>query len=77
LHVAPPDGLHEFGCACLGFRRDQQVDVVGHEYIKHGRHSANRSRFFQPVEVTVVILLGVKAGLSIDSALDNMLRYSG
>lgn len=33
LHVAPPDRLHEFGGASLGFRGDQQVDVVGHEYI--------------------------------------------
>jgi len=35
------------------------------------------SRFFQPVEVTVAILLSKKTGLSIDSAMDDMLRYSG
>jgi hypothetical protein len=35
------------------------------------------SRFFQPVEVDVVILLGKKAGLSIDAALNDVLRHSG
>jgi hypothetical protein len=35
------------------------------------------SRFFQPVEVKVIILLGKKTGLSIDSALNNVLRHSG
>jgi hypothetical protein len=35
------------------------------------------SRFFQPVEVKVIILLGKETGLSIDSALDDVLRNAG
>jgi hypothetical protein len=53
------------------------VDVVGHEHIGVNDTVPIGSRLFQPVEVTVAILFGIKARLSIDSALDNMLRYSG
>jgi hypothetical protein len=35
------------------------------------------SRFLQPVKITKVILIGEKAGLPVDSALNNMLRHSG
>jgi hypothetical protein len=35
------------------------------------------SRFFQTMEVAVIILIGEKTGLAIDAALNNMLRYSG
>jgi hypothetical protein len=35
------------------------------------------SRFKQPVEVTVIILLGEKAWLSVDSSLHYMLRDIG
>jgi hypothetical protein len=77
LHVAPPDGLHEFGCAgfCVGCY--QQVDMVGHEYISVNGTVPIGSRFLQPMEVTEVILIGEKAGLSVDSALHNMLWHSG
>jgi len=34
------------------------------------------SGFFQPMEVAVVVLLGEKTGLSVDAALNNMLRYA-
>jgi len=52
------------------------VDVVGHEYIGMNDTTPIGSRFFQPVELAVVILLGKKAGLSVDAALDDVLRYS-
>ncbi len=77
LHVAPPDGLHELGDSCLSFRCYQQVNMVGHEGIGVNVAVPIGSRFFQPVEVEVVILLGEKAGLPIDSALNDVLRHSG
>jgi len=76
LHVAPSDCLHEFGCAGLGLGRDQQVNVVGHEYVGVNNTVPIGSRFLQPVEVAVVVLLGKKTGLSVDAALNNMLRDS-
>lgn len=77
LHVASPDGLHELGYASLGFRGHKQVNVVGHEDVGVDSAMPIGSRFFQPVEVAVVVLLSKKAGLSIDAALNNMLGYSG
>jgi hypothetical protein len=52
------------------------VDVVGHEYVCVNDTVPIGSRFFQPVEVAVIVLLGKKAGLSIDAALNNVLWYS-
>ena len=52
--------------------------MVGHEGIGVNVAAPIGSRFFQPVEVEVVILLGKKTRLSIDSALnDVLLRHSG
>jgi hypothetical protein len=53
------------------------VDVVGHEGIGVDVAVPIGSRFFQPMEVEVVILLGEKTRLSIDSSLNNVLRHSG
>jgi hypothetical protein len=50
--------------------------MLGHEDIGVNDTVPIGSRFLQPVEVAVVVLLGKKAGLSIDAALDNVLRYS-
>jgi len=77
LHVAPADGLHELGGSGLGLGRDQQVDVVGHQDISVNDTVPIGSRFSQPVEVTVVVLLGKKAEFSVDAALDNVPGYSG
>ena len=77
LHVASADGLHELGDSILVFWRDQQVNVVGHQGIGMDVAVPIDSRFFQPVEVEVIILLGKETGRSIDSALNNVLWYSG
>jgi len=53
------------------------VDVVGHQDISVNNTVPIGSRFLQPVEVAVIVLLGKKAGLSIDAALDDVLGYSG
>ena len=39
--------------------------------------AAIASRFFQPMEVTVVVLFGEKAGLAIDAALNDVQRNFG
>ena len=77
LHVAATNSLHELGCASLCFGCNQQVDVVGHEYISVDGTVPIGSRFLQPVKITEVILIGEKAGLPVDSALNYMLRHSG
>ena len=77
LHVAPADGLHELGDSILVFWRDQQVNVVGHQGIGMDVAVPIDSRFFQSVEVEVIILLGKETGRSIDSALNDVLRHSG
>jgi hypothetical protein len=69
--------LHQLGDSCLGSWRNQQVNVVGHEGIGMDVAVPIGSRFFQPVEEDVVILLGKKTGLSIDAALNDVLRHSG
>lgn len=53
------------------------MDVVGHEGIGVDVAAPIGRRFFQPVKVKVIILLGKETRFSIDSALNNVLRKSG
>lgn len=77
LDVAAANGLHEPGYAVLGFRRYQQMNVVGHEHVGMNGAVPIGSRFLEPMEVAVIILLGEETGLSINAALDDMLGQSG
>lgn len=52
------------------------MNVICHQYIGVDGAVKIGSRFLQPLEVAVVILLGEKAGLSIDSALHEVLRIA-
>lgn len=51
--------------------------MVGHEGIGMDVAAPIGSRFFQPVEVTVIVLLGEETGLPIVSPLNDVLRHSG
>jgi NAD(P)H-flavin reductase len=51
--------------------------MVGHEGIGVNVAAPIGSRFFQPVGAEVIILLGKKTGLPIDSAQNDVLRHSG
>jgi hypothetical protein len=53
-------------------RREQHMDVVGHQHIGVNGAAAIASRFFQPMEVTLVVLLGEEARLAIDAALNDV-----
>jgi hypothetical protein len=77
LDVAPADGLHEPGGAFRFVRCDKEVDVVGHEDVGMDGAVPIASRFLQPVEVTVIVLLGEETGLAIDAALHDVLRETG
>ena len=48
------------------------MDMVGHQHIGVNRTAAIASRFFEAVEVALVVLLGKEAGLAIDAALDDV-----
>ena len=69
-----PDGLNEFGYSDVCFRCDQQMDVVGHEGIGVNLAVPIGRRFLQPVEVNVIVLLSKETRLSVDPALNNVLR---
>lgn len=77
LHIAPPDGLHELGDSSLGFRRHQQMHMIGHQCIGMNLTVPIDGRFLQPVKVDVVILLGEETWLPIDAALHDVLRHPG
>jgi hypothetical protein len=48
--------------------------MIGHQDVGMHCTAPIDSRFFKPVEVTVIILLGDEAWLSIDASLYKMLR---
>jgi hypothetical protein len=48
--------------------------MVGHQRVSVYGTAAIASRFFQPMEVTVVVLFGEKAGLAIDATLNDVQR---
>ena len=51
--------------------------MVGHQYVGVNGATVIASRFFQPMEVAVVVLFGEKAGLAVDAALDDVQRGFG
>ena len=53
------------------------MDMVGHQHIGVNRTAAIASRFFEPMEVALVILLGEEAGLAVDAALNDVQRVIG
>jgi hypothetical protein len=53
------------------------MNVVGHQRIGMYRAATSASRLFQPMEITVVILIGEKTRLAVDAALNNVQRVIG
>ena len=77
LDVASAERLHELGGAFGGLRCDEQMDMVGHEGVGVDGAAPVGSRFLQPAEVAVAVLLGKEAGLAIDASLHEVLRNIG
>lgn len=50
------------------------MHVVGHEHVSVNGTTPIGNRFLEPMEVTVIILLGKKARLPIDASLYEVLR---
>ena len=51
------------------------MNVVGHQCISVNGAAAIASRFFQPMELAVIVLFGEKARLAIDAALNDVQRH--
>ena len=51
------------------------MNVIGHQGVRVNSAAAIASRFFQPMEVAVVVLFGKKARLAIDAALNDVQRH--
>jgi hypothetical protein len=51
--------------------------MVGHQHIGMDGRAAIASRFFEPVEIALVVLVGEEAGLAIDAALNDVQRVIG
>ena len=77
LDGAPAERLHQPGRRSICGGRQQQMNMVGYPHVNVNGAAASVSRFFQPVEVTVVVLFGEKAGLTIDAALNDVQRNFG
>jgi len=74
LNIALPQRLHQLPGATGRRRRQQQMDMVGHQHI--GVDTALRLRrvLAQPAEITTGIVIGLEAGLAIVAALDEVQR---
>lgn len=53
------------------------MDMIGHQRLGMKGAATSASRLFQPMEITVVILIGEKARLAINAALHDMQRVIG
>jgi hypothetical protein len=53
------------------------MNMVGHQRIGMHGTAAIANRFFQPMEVALVVLLGEEARLAIDAALNDVQRIVG
>jgi hypothetical protein len=53
------------------------MDVVGHEGVGVDGAAPVGSRFLEPMEVAVAVLVGKEAGLAIDASLHEVLRNIG
>lgn len=77
LHVAAAYRLHQAAGSIGRFRRDQKMNVVGHQHIGMDGAAVIGSRFLQPMEVAVIVLLGEETRLPIDAALHEVLGQVG
>lgn len=48
--------------------------MVGHQHVRMNGAAPIASRVFEPMEVAVVVLLGEKARLAVDAALNDVQR---
>ena len=53
------------------------MNVVAHQRAHMNGAAAIASRFFQSMEIAVVVLFGKKKGIAIDAALNNVQWESG
>ena len=61
---------------CLRFaRRDQQMHVIGHQGVGMQMTVGLLERDAQPVQIGVIIFLGIKAGLTVVAPLHDVERY--
>ena len=58
------------------FRRQKQVDVVGHQRVGVKRALLFLQRFAQPVEVCLIIFFAKEARLAVVPALHDVQRYA-
>lgn len=77
LDVAAAERLHEAGRPVGGTGRDEEMNVVGHERVGVDDAAPVVSRFLEPTEEAVAVLLGKEAGLAIDASLYEVLRNAG
>ena len=64
--------LHEQHSAVFLCRREQQVDMVGHEDVSVDFTAELVGELFEVVEVALIVRFSVEANSAIDSALDDM-----
>jgi hypothetical protein len=53
------------------------MNMIGHQHVGMNGAVAIASRFFEPMEIAVIILIGKEAWLAIDPALYNVQRNFG
>ena len=76
LHVALTQMLHQSRRTIRPLRRQQQVDVIGHQYVSVHHATELRRQLRQVAQVERVVVLGEEAGTAIVPALDDMQCYT-
>ncbi len=73
MHIAPPERLHHLRDPVFLHRRDQQVDVVGHQHIGMDPAVGFLGRDGQVFEIAPVVLFSQKARFAVVAALNDVL----
>ena len=77
LHVTLAEIFHQESAAIGGLRRQQQVNVVGHQAIGVHRAAELAGKIAKQREIERIIVLGEEAGATVVAALDDMDRHFG
>lgn len=74
LHITAPHQDQHLGHAVGLFRREQQMDVIGHQHVGVQPAVLARQRFAQPAKIGEAVLVVEEARRPIVPALDDVQR---
>jgi len=76
-HIALPETHHELGRGVSGLRRQQQVNMVGHQHIGMEDTACVARQGAEEFEIEGAVIIAREAWHAVDAALRDMGRHAG